>query len=75
MLLYIDRKITDMKSSSPGDYTNTEDTYVGAITAIVKKLKLNKPIICGASMAGQVCLAVATRADEVGAGGTIPLQG
>lgn len=26
-------------------------------------------------MAGQVCLAVATRADEVGAGGTIPLQG
>ncbi|EMR82909.1 putative alpha beta hydrolase fold family protein [Botrytis cinerea BcDW1] len=59
----------------PGDYTNTEDTYVGAITAIVKKLKLNKPIICGASMAGQVCLAVATRADEVGAGGTIPLQG
>jgi hypothetical protein len=26
-------------------------------------------------MAGQVCVAVAIRADEVGAGGTIPLQG
>ena len=42
---------------------------------MVKKLSLNKPIICGASMAGQICLAVAVRADEVGAGGTIPLQG
>ncbi|KAF7928780.1 uncharacterized protein EAE97_009622 [Botrytis byssoidea] len=38
----------------PGGYTDTEDSYVGAITAIVKKLKLNKPIICGASMAGQM---------------------
>lgn len=59
----------------PGSHTNTEDAYVGAIAAMVKALKLNKPIICGASMAGQVCLAVAIRADEVGAGGTIPLQG
>lgn len=59
----------------PGDYTNTEDSYVGAIAAIIKKLNLKKPIICGASMAGQACLAVATRADEVGAGGVIPLQG
>lgn len=40
-----------------------------------KKLGLNKPIICGASMAGQVCLAVAIRYREVGAGGAIPLQG
>ena len=59
----------------PGNHTNTEDSYVGAITAFVKALKLNKPIICGASMAGQVCVAVAIRAEEVGAGGTIPLQG
>ncbi|TVY75769.1 hypothetical protein LSUE1_G005326 [Lachnellula suecica] len=59
----------------PGTHTTTEDSYVGAITAMVKALKPNKPIICGASMAGQVCLAVAIRADEVGAGGTIPLQG
>lgn len=55
--------------------TQTEDSYIGAIAAMVKALKLNKPIICGATMAGQVCLAVTIRADEVGAGGTIPLQG
>ena len=59
----------------PGVHTNTEDAYVGCIAAFVKKLDLNKPIICGASMAGQICLAVAVRCDEVGAGGTIPLQG
>ncbi|PVH70071.1 alpha/beta-hydrolase [Cadophora sp. DSE1049] len=59
----------------PGSHTNTEDAYVGAIAAMVKALKLDMPIICGASMAGQVCLAVAIRVDEVGAGGTIPLQG
>lgn len=38
----------------PGAHTNTEDAYVGAIAAVVKALKLKKPIICGASMAGQV---------------------
>ncbi|KAK0939351.1 hypothetical protein LTR29_009096 [Friedmanniomyces endolithicus] len=59
----------------PGMHTNTEDSYVGCITALIKKLNLNKPIVCGASMAGQICLAVAARAEEVGAGGTIPLQG
>lgn len=64
------------KAYYPGAHTNTEDSYVGCIAAVVKKLALlNKPIICGASMAGQVCLAVAVRADEVGAAGTIPLQG
>ncbi|KIX09517.1 uncharacterized protein Z518_00597 [Rhinocladiella mackenziei CBS 650.93] len=59
----------------PGNHTNNEEAYVGTIREMVKGLKLNKPIICGASMAGQVCVAVAIRAEEVGAGGTIPLQG
>ena len=59
----------------PGAHTNTEDSYVGIIGAFVKALGLRRPIICGASMAGQVCLAVAIRHKEVGAGGTIPLQG
>jgi pimeloyl-ACP methyl ester carboxylesterase len=58
-----------------GKHTNTEDGYVGFIGAAIKKLGLNKPIVCGASMAGQVCLAVAVRNSEVGALGTIPLQG
>ncbi|CRL23650.1 Aldehyde dehydrogenase, conserved site [Penicillium camemberti] len=63
------------KTHLPGNHTNTEDAYVGAIREIIQVLKLNKPIVCGASMAGQVCIAVAIRAEEVGAGGTIPLQG
>ncbi|KAL2838304.1 Alpha/Beta hydrolase protein [Aspergillus pseudoustus] len=63
------------KNHLPGNHTNTEDAYVGAIREFIKVLKLNKPIVCGASMAGQVCIAVAIRAEEVGAGGTIPLQG
>ncbi|KAI9687380.1 MAG: hypothetical protein M1822_002423 [Bathelium mastoideum] len=63
------------RSYHPGAHTNTEDSYVGCIASFVKALGLQKPIICGASMAGQVCLAVAIRHEEVGAGGTIPLQG
>lgn len=59
----------------PGNHTNTEDTYVGCIAAFIKKLGLNKPIVCGASMAGQISLACAVRAKEVGCVGTIPLQG
>ncbi|KAH9209749.1 hypothetical protein DL95DRAFT_428004 [Leptodontidium sp. 2 PMI_412] len=57
------------------NHPTMRQNYIGAIAAMVKALKLNKPIICGATMAGQVCLAVTIRADEVGAGGTIPLQG
>ena len=56
-------------------HTNTEDAYVGFIAATIKKLNMKDAIVCGASMAGQVCLAVAARADETGARGTIPLQG
>lgn len=63
------------KEYHPGAHTNTEDSYVGIIAAFVKALGLRRPIICGASMAGQVCLAVAIRHKEVGAAGTIPLQG
>jgi hypothetical protein len=63
------------KNMLPGAHTNTEDSYVGIIAAFVKEIGLRRPIICGASMAGQVCLAVAVRHKEVGAAGTIPLQG
>ena len=59
----------------PGNHTNTEESYVGCITAFVKKLGLKKPIICGASMAGQVSLACAIHAEKIGCGGTVPLQG
>jgi len=58
----------------PGKHWNTEDAYVGCIREVITALGLSKPIVCGASMAGHICLAVATRADEVGAGGVIPCQ-
>jgi hypothetical protein len=62
------------KNYAAGAHTTTEDSYVGIIASFVKNLGLRRPIICGASMAGQVCLAVALRHREVGAAGTIPLQ-
>lgn len=58
----------------PGRHSNSEDAYVDTIAAVVKELGLKRPIICGASMAGHVSLAVALRADEVGAGAVIPCQ-
>ena len=67
--------MTQYEGYNPGSHTNNEDAYVGCIAALVKKLNLTKPIICGASMAGQISLACAIRADEVGCCGTIPLQG
>ena len=57
-----------------GAYSNTEDSYVGCIAAVIKKLALKRPVVCGASMAGQVCLAVAIRNNEVESGGVIPLE-
>ncbi|RKK85021.1 hypothetical protein BFJ69_g1720 [Fusarium oxysporum] len=58
----------------PGCHSNNEDAYVGTIAAVIKALGLKKPIVCGASMAGHVSLAVAIRAEEVGAGAVIPCQ-
>ncbi|KAF2009419.1 alpha/beta-hydrolase [Aaosphaeria arxii CBS 175.79] len=59
---------------TPGRHSNNEDAYVGVIAAVIKKLCLEKPVVCGASMAGHVSLAVALRVDEVGAGAVIPCQ-
>ncbi|KAH0598356.1 hypothetical protein MHUMG1_03654 [Metarhizium humberi] len=59
----------------PGCYTNTEETYVGCIREVIRALGLKKPIVCGASMGGHVCLALALRAEELGVGGVIPCQG
>lgn len=63
------------KNYLAGAHTNTEDSYIGIIASFVKTLGLRRPIICGASMAGQVCLAAAIRHREIGIAGTIPLQG
>lgn len=42
------------KGYHPGSHTNTEDVYIGRIAALAKKIHLNRPIICDASMAGQI---------------------
>ncbi|KAL9087515.1 MAG: hypothetical protein Q9165_006626 [Trypethelium subeluteriae] len=57
-----------------GGHTLTEDSYIGAIAAIIRAERLHRPIVVGASMAGQVCLAVAIRNAEVWAGGVVPLE-
>ncbi|KAF9885246.1 hypothetical protein FE257_000606 [Aspergillus nanangensis] len=58
-----------------GGYFNSEDAYLSCIAGVIKRLGLKRPILCGASMAGQACIAAAIRADEVGVCGTIPMQG
>lgn len=58
----------------PGRHTNNENAYIAVIAAVIRALGLKKPIVCGASMAGHVSLAVALRNDEVGAGAVIPCQ-
>ncbi|KAH0525644.1 hypothetical protein TsFJ059_007989 [Trichoderma semiorbis] len=58
----------------PGSYRLDEDSYIDIIGKVVRKLNLHRPIVCGASMAGHICLAVAMRADEIGVGGVIPCE-
>ncbi|KKP07850.1 hypothetical protein THAR02_00058 [Trichoderma harzianum] len=58
----------------PGSYRLDEDSYIDIIGKVVQKLNLHRPIVCGASMAGHICLAVAMRADEIGVGGVIPCE-
>ncbi|OJZ80195.1 hypothetical protein ASPFODRAFT_76018 [Aspergillus luchuensis CBS 106.47] len=58
-----------------GGHTNSEDAYLECAAAVIKTLGLKKPILCGATMAGQACIAAAIRAEEVGIYGSIPLQG
>jgi pimeloyl-ACP methyl ester carboxylesterase len=57
-----------------GNLKCDEESYVDIIKQIIQRLKLQRPIICGASMAGQVCLAVALRASELGVSGVIPCE-
>ncbi|EEP77768.1 predicted protein [Uncinocarpus reesii 1704] len=58
----------------PEGFVNDEEQYVGAIKQVIDKLKLHRPIVSGASMGGQVCLAVALHAKELGVSGVIPCE-
>ncbi|KIW96398.1 uncharacterized protein Z519_03467 [Cladophialophora bantiana CBS 173.52] len=58
----------------PQSYANSEDFYISAIHQMIVKLKLKRVIVSGASMGGQVCLAVALRAKEMDVRGVIPCE-
>ncbi|KAF2239646.1 alpha/beta hydrolase-like protein [Viridothelium virens] len=57
-----------------GNHTLTEDAYIATIAAVIRAERLSRPVVVGASMAGQVCLAIAIRNAEVQAGGVVPLE-
>jgi pimeloyl-ACP methyl ester carboxylesterase len=59
----------------PQDYALTEASYIESIGKVITRLKLQDTIVCGASMAGHVCLAAAIRARELGIRGAIPCEG
>ncbi|KAK5137927.1 hypothetical protein LTR08_006696 [Meristemomyces frigidus] len=60
---------------SPEGYALDEDSYLEVIGKMIKSLNLRNTIVCGASMAGHVCLAAAIRARELGIHGSIPCEG
>lgn len=62
----------------PESYVLTEQSYLESISLVIKKLNLtanNNLILCGASMAGHVCLAAAIHAHDLGVRGVIPCEG
>ena len=58
----------------PQGYRLDEPSYVDTIKQMIQKLKIERCIVSGASMAGHVCLAVALRAAELGVIGVIPCE-
>ncbi|KAK5943202.1 hypothetical protein PMZ80_004208 [Knufia obscura] len=62
----------------PEAYALTEQSYLESISLVIKKLNLtahDNLILCGASMAGHVCLAAAIHARDLGVRGVIPCEG
>ena len=57
-----------------GDFTLTEETYLSIIEQVIQKLNLSDVVVCGASMAGQICLAVGLNAKKLGVKGIIPCE-
>lgn len=60
---------------SPQGYALNEDSYLEVIGKMIKKLKLRNTVVCGASMAGHICLAAAVKARELDVHGSIPCEG
>lgn len=63
---------------SPDNYKLTEDSYIESMAKVIEKVNMNSNhdlIVCGASMAGHICIAAAIRARELGIRGSIPCEG
>jgi pimeloyl-ACP methyl ester carboxylesterase len=58
----------------PLGYANSETFYIDCIRQFSAKLGLKRTIVTGASMGGQVCLAVALCAEELDVRGVIPCE-
>ncbi|KAJ9608461.1 hypothetical protein H2200_007449 [Cladophialophora chaetospira] len=58
----------------PLSYANSEDFYITCIHSFLQKLNIQRAIVTGASMGGQVCLAVALRAKDLNIRGVIPCE-
>lgn len=61
-------------NQSIGELSLDEDTYIDVIQQVISKLNLKHVIVCGASMAGQICLAISLRAKEMGVAGVIACE-
>lgn len=48
----------------PGEWQLTTERYVAAIEAVIAALGLERPVLLGSSMAGQICLEMALRAGD-----------
>lgn len=53
-----------LPSQLAGDYALTTDAYAAIVIAVADALELERPVLCGASMAGLICLELAYRARE-----------
>lgn len=51
-------------AETPGSWRLTTDRYVEIIMGVVKAAGLNRPVLLGASMSGEICLEVALRHPE-----------
>lgn len=55
---------SDTLDGALGSWSLTEAGYTDAILGVIDALRLDRPILLGASMAGEACLATALRAPE-----------
>ncbi|KAF2486494.1 alpha/beta hydrolase fold family protein [Neohortaea acidophila] len=59
---------------APEGYKLTEASYLEAIGKVIARLRLRNTILCGASMAGHVCLAAAIAAKKLDVHGVIACE-